>query len=259
MNTPDFSNSSSPWTLSADYAQLDLQRLQLSVPHAAPGEGITQIIWQARPLSRFRLLQLKSPACSPIQPPLIDAYARGCDLIAGYAQSERGAVQPHVYFRAGQLDSAAGLELIVSMQTSLLDSEPESLVTTELPASQVLVLDSVREQVPEPLPSESLPIRYLTTATKAAYLFLFRVSDTISYAEMVHPGDFVSVELEALPVAGDDEQQLKLTWRLFPERLEKGVIRRCRIAGWFLPREGDQQVSADIFRRMLFEPLPLTA
>lgn len=259
MNTSDYSSGSSPWTLAAEGARLDLRWLQLSVPHASPREGITQISWQSQPIEAFRLLQLQSPACSPTPPPLVDAYVRGADLVASYAQAERGAVQPQVYFRASQLNSAAGLELIVSMQTSLLDSAPESLVTSELPAREVLVLDSVHEQTPEPLALQSLPVRYLTTETKAAYLFLFRVSDTLSYAEMVHPGDFVAVELESTDATAVGGQRLKLTWRLFPERLEKGVIRRCRIAGWFLPREGDQQASAEIFRRMLLEPLPLTA
>jgi hypothetical protein len=205
------------------------------------------------------LLQLHSPACSPTTPPLVDAYVRGCDLVAGYAEAPQGAVQPHVYFRAGRQAAAAGLELIVSMQTSLLDSQPESLVTSELPAQEVLVLDSVRKQVPEHLPLTGLPATYQGLAGKAAYLFLFRLSDALSYAEMVHPGDFVSVGLEQMPSDAPGNPQLKLTWRLFPERLEKGVIRRCRVAGWFLPRENDQQQSADLFRRMVEEPLPLTA
>ena len=249
----------SPWSLTTDRAQLAVGPLQLSVQHASPRSGISTIRWQSEAQTGLRLLQLQSPACSPVQPPLLDAYLRGNDLVASYAEAERGAVQPHVYFRAGAQGSAAGVELIVSMQTSLLDSEPESLVTTELPASEVLVLDSVIEHRPEALPLESLPVNYASSASKAAYLFLFRISDTLSYAEMVHPGDFVSVELTSLAAELDGKPRFQLTWRLFPERLEKGVIRRCRIAGWFLPSYGDQQQSADLFRRMLEEPLPLTA
>ena len=258
MSTAAPNAGDSPWNLATDHARLTLGPLKLRLPHAAPRSGISEIAWHSRPLRDFRLLQLTTPACSPVQPPLVDTYARGADLVASYAEAERGAVQPHVYFRAGEHNLAAGIELIVSMQTRLLDSEPESLVTSELPASEVLVLDSIHEQTPELLPRESLPVRYLTTASKAAYLFLFRVSEELSYAEMVHPGDFVSVELAHPSANAQNTQHLQLTWRLFPERLEKGVIRRCRIAGWFLPRSDDQKLSAELFRRMLEEPLPLT-
>ncbi len=259
MSTAASTTADSPWTLADDHARLELPKLQATVSHAKPDAGITTVRWQSQPVVDVRLLQLHSPACSPTTPPLVDAYVRGCDLVAGYAEAPQGAVQPHVYFRAGQQGSAAGLELIVSMQTSLLDSQPESLVTTELPAREVLVLDSVREHVPESCPLSGLPANYQGLAGKAAYLFVFRLTDSLSYAEMVHPGDFVSATLERTTSSSSETPRLKLTWRLFPERLEKGVIRRCRIAGWFLPREGDQQQAADLFRRMVEEPLPLTA
>lgn len=189
---------------------------------------------------------------------MLDAYVRGNDLVASYEVADRGDVQPHVYFRASRLQDAAGLELIVSMQTGLLDSQPESIVTSELNASEVLVLDSVMDRVPEPLATGGGTIEYLGSAGRAAYLFVFRLDDSLSYAEMVHPGDFVSVSLTSTKSA-DGGTRHKLAWRLFPERLEKGVIRRSRMAGWFLPRENDQQVAADVFSAFVHEPLPLTA
>jgi hypothetical protein len=246
------------WTLVYGCAQLEVGSLRAEVRHAALDRGITTLQWRSKPVLDCRLLQLRCPACSPTPPPLVDSYVRGRDLVANYAEAARGAVQPHIYFRAGNSGDAAGLELIVSMQTSFLDSQPESLVTSELHASEVLILDSVLEQVAQPFDPAVQQATFSGAAGKAAYLFLFRLSDSLSYAEMVHPGDFVSAQLDASSTATRPGTLFKLTWRLFPEPLEKGVIRRCRIAGWFLPRDNDQQRSADLFRQFVEEPLPLT-
>jgi hypothetical protein len=181
--------------------------------------------------------------------------------VASYAKSPHGAVKPHIYWRAMQdaARTAAGVQLILSMQTDELDSQPESLVKSRLPASEVFVLDSVSEYVPERLDPAALPAEYTALAGDAACLFLFRLAEAgISYAEMVHPGDFVSARLEGNPAA-DGAGQLTLVWTLFPESLEKGVIRRSRIAGWLLPSENDLAHAAELFRQFVEAPLPLTA
>ena len=46
---------------------------------------------------------------------------------------------------------------------------------------------------------------------------------------------------------------------LFPERLEKGVIRRGRVCGWFMPVENDLETAVRLARAFVEEPLPLTA
>ena len=51
---------------------------------------------------------------------------------------------------------------------------------------------------------------------------------------------------------------MRITSKLFPERLEKGVIRRGRICAWFLPREADLAIAAELFRRFVSQPPPLT-
>jgi hypothetical protein len=252
-------SAASVWTLAGADARLTLGSLQLVLSPANSSTGIRTVTWQARPLANVRLLQLRCPACSPTEPALIDSYIRGQDLVAAYAEAEKGAVQPHVYFRASQAHSAAGLQLIVSMQTSLLDSQPESLVTSELSAHELFVLDSPREHVPEAFALPAPVTDFDGLAGRAAYLFLFRLGGGLSYVEMVHPGDFVSATLESVASAEPGTYQCKLTWRLFPERLEKGVIRRCRVAGWFLPQQNDQEHAAELFRHFVEEPLPLTA
>jgi hypothetical protein len=47
--------------------------------------------------------------------------------------------------------------------------------------------------------------------------------------------------------------------KLFPEHLEKGVIRRGRVCGWFMPAENDLETAVALARQFVAEPLPLTA
>ena len=72
---------------------------------------------------------------------------------------------------------------------------------------------------------------------------------------MAHPTDFVSTELT--------HQDHMHGWNFFAtkllaERLEKGVIRRARICGWFLPAENDLSVAVELAKQFIDEPLPLT-
>ena len=78
--------------------------------------------------------------------------------------------------------------------------------------------------------------RCFQRSESAEHLFVFRRADLgLSYAEMVHPSDFVS--------AYTAPRMSPSTRSFFPERLEKGVIRRGRICGWLLPSENDLTLS----------------
>jgi hypothetical protein len=86
------------------------------------------------------------------------------------------------------------------------------------------------------------------------HVFLFRSPTAkTSFAEVVHPSDFVSAEVHS-----DAARPWLVDVRLFPERLEKGVIRRARICGWFLPAENDLETAVELAKRFVDEPLPLT-
>jgi len=71
---------------------------------------------------------------------------------------------------------------------------------------------------------------------------------------MVHPSDFAGAS-----VALDGRQPMVVNSTLFPERLEKGVIRRGRICGWLMPVENDLATATILARSFVDEPLPLTA
>ena len=51
---------------------------------------------------------------------------------------------------------------------------------------------------------------------------------------------------------------VRLTHRLFAERLEKGVILRSRIRGLFIPRSHTDELARHEYRRFAASKLPLT-
>jgi hypothetical protein len=77
--------------------------------------------------------------------------------------------------------------------------------------------------------------------------------DELSYAEMVHPSDFVRADVSA------DNSGVRLKTELFPESLEKGVIRRARMRALFIARSADEAVAAGLWCDFSTAAPPLTA
>ncbi len=98
---------------------------------------------------------------------------------------------------------------------------------------------------------------------------VFRIADSkLSYAQLLHPSDVLSQsQAEACQVASqtlveveslNNSQRHHSSSRLFFEPLEKGVIRRARVLGIFVPRENDLQAVAECGQRFMEQKLPLT-
>jgi hypothetical protein len=249
--------TSEVWQLNGARARLSLARLQAEVPVDCPADGIEQLRFTGEPLTDVRILRWQAgcDAASDLQ--FADSYLRGSDLVATYAAIPPGQVQPQIYWRAVQDDSlfAAGVELIVSVQTSLLDSQPQSSATSEIGAGEVWQLLDPAEGSFNYLAIDSPGLIYGDPPPLAPSLLVIRPVDSqYSYAEMIHPTDFCSVALAPDPA---NPARMRITSRLFPERLEKGVIRRGRMSAWFLPRSGDLQSAAELYRRFVSQPPPL--
>lgn len=183
---------------------------------------------------------------------LAELYVRGNDLVAEYAHTERQRIAPHVYWRAvlEKRLSAVRIEEVLSVRTELLDSEPTWSVGSFVMESQLFHTSNLLR----PLFNDISTGSAFDRSDSDEHLFVFRRLDAgFSYAEMVHPSDFVSVQ--ATP---DGHQPLFLQSKLFPERLEKGVIRRARICGWFMPAENDLETAVELAKRFVAEPPPLT-
>jgi hypothetical protein len=190
---------------------------------------------------------LTRAAGGPTPETIADCYQRGVDLVATYAQTPERNVRPQVYWRyVTSGDNVAGLELILSAQTSLLDSEPATSVESTLPPGEMLAVD---------VAGASRPYQQdqWQSGEGAPPITLFRPRDlSASYVEMIHPTDFAGVQFTTsgeLPT---------VRWHLFPERLEKGVIRRGRVRGLFIPRAGDLARCEALYREFAASPLVLS-
>ncbi len=226
-----------------------IERFQLDV--AAPGQGIAV----ANPTdlaAEMRLLRIGGPAENARwQPELVESYVRGQDCIATFAPTQPSQVQPQIYWRGIQSDQpfACGIEVMLSMQTSLLDSDPALHVVSELPAG-----DQFSWCNHQWLPVGDQPV--IQRDAGHVGLFLLRPFNAEwSYLEGVFPSDFVQMETTTDATSG------RISWShaLFAERLEKGVIRRGRVAGWILPREQDESQALAVWEAFCDAPPPLTA
>jgi hypothetical protein len=208
--------------------------------------------WLGRPAKSHAVLSTSGPTSESSTVEFSDSYVRGRDLVLTLAKHPPYQFNPQVYWRAKSRDAfgAAQIEVVLSVQTELLDSEPEWTVSSmqldgELFHTRGLSVDRFNQ-----LPIGPQEIGF-DRRQSSEHLFVLRNSRFgVSYAEMVHPSDFVRARIVA------DSWILEST--LFPEHLEKGVIRRGRICGWFMPAENDLQTAVELARQFVDEPLPLT-
>lgn len=241
------------WSLSPPIAQLVCGPLQLSVAVDDVARGLTTLIWNGTacdlaPLQIHTPLEANGPARY-----LADVYVRGGDLVATYERIAPATVAPQIYWRAAwhPKHSAAQVQVVLSMNTDLLDSQPHSAADTVVGAAEIHHAAGLTAEEFRPL---DLAAGRLNITDGGAHVFLFRFgARNLSFAQMVHPSDFVAAELSS-EAAG----RIRLRSFLFHERLEKGVIRRARISGWFLPAEGDVAAAVELANRFVDEPLPLT-
>ena len=188
---------------------------------------------------------------------LVDGYCRGDDLVASYAPSGRDELTPQICWRLLRGSSEAqGLELVLSVYTTRLDSNATSSFATSLSVDEVLVWNECGGGRFEPLsPGSPSPDSPLLGLNAAAVLFRLPGGHA-SYLEMVHPSDLcrASVRFEAAP-----GQRVRSVYQVFAHRLEKGVMRRGRLRGYFMRRGEDEACGRALRAAFLASAPPLTA
>jgi len=168
---------------------------------------------------------------------IVDRYIRGDDLVVSYAATEQRPVSLQLCWRAfndGSSigESLQGVDLIVSMQTNLLDSDPTLHVVSDASGSGVI---THRCDLPQ-------NVALIGLQDPAAALLL-----------AAHHSDCPRAEINS----GDDGA-VRISFRLFDPGLEKGVIRRARLRAAFLPRQQVAQRAADCYAAFVSAALPLT-
>lgn len=240
----------SPWRLDGNSARLDAPMLQGALRVDRPQDGLTNLVLGEKQRPGDSILAIGT---KPADLTVAESYIRGGDLVATYAETGNDRVRPQIYWRSqmtGEGEPSGGVEVVVSMQTSLLDSDPGLTTCSILPAGEILWLEE-----------ESLArFRLLTPgefpSTGTGLVLLRPAGENVSYFEAVCPGDYLGGfwQMES----NGKMSRVGLHFRLFGERLEKGVIRRTRVFGGFIPRQDDERMAVACWTNWLAQPLPLT-
>jgi len=239
------------WTISGTTAVATLGEYQVMVDASIPRSGVS---WSSTAKNAFQgsTLQFVEPASAKSPPVLVDLYVRGSDLVATYDQLPGAEVQPQLYWRLLQDDSlqAVGVQLLISMQTSLLDSEPKCTVESKLPEARTAIWDFISQDRLGSQPDQPFSVKLPAISTGRVTWFSVP-KQAQSYIEVIYPDDFVSQQVSLG----------KIESCFFAEHLEKGVIRRGRIAGWIVPNKNLMTAAREPLKLLDFarrEALPLT-
>jgi hypothetical protein len=248
----------SPWRLDGRRATLQLGSLAAGVDLDRPERGLDELTVAGAAIERARIMGVELPADQTARDRFVDAYVRGNDLIANYAEVSQPSLRWQIYWRVSSErfpGALAAVEAIVSVHTGLLESRPELALRSALPGDGAVCWRKMANGGLETGVIDAPARDARASAHHQWTCFGFRLPDGLAYVEMVHPDDFTasSVLLEQNPSASGSVRH-----RLFGDRLEKGVILRSRVLGLFLP--GLPTTAAiETFKQMLMdEALPLT-
>jgi hypothetical protein len=246
--------SASPvaWRIEESGAQLNCGPLQAFAVSAAENPVLFVRNWNGQAVSMVAVLCSKGPQHRTERLHVAERFVRGTDLVECCSPVGPHRITPQIYWRASfeERFAAARIELILSAQTELLDSVPTWTIESCVLRARRFYTSDLRHSRFEDLSSAA---KTCDTKDSSEHLFVFRHEQLgFSYAQMVHPSDFVS----AHALFAGTPHLVEST--LFPEHLEKGVIRRARICGWFMPGENDLETAVELARQFVDEPLPLT-
>ena len=229
------------------HALLSAGSLKLRLNVKRPGDGLQNVVANKVAMENARILCVHPDPPTPANgETLIESFCRGDDFVAIYAQTPARSVRPHYQWRYVEpAEGVSGVELTLSMQTSLLDSNPKAMAFTSVPAAECLAYSGETWSL--------LDAGHDGPVAGASGIFLFRPEGAaVSYAEIVFPADFQGASAKRA------EGAVEIRYELFPEFLEKGVIRKGRIQSLFLPRSGDEDLAVAACETLAAAAPPLT-
>lgn len=237
-----------PWQLADSRAHLHAGTLQGQVEFLNPALGINSLAWNNTALSGNLFgVTVAQEAAEPsnLSTVGLDKFVRGDDLVANFPQTAAQPFSLHIYWRVTTAGSQLVIvDVIVSLQTSLLECFPKVMLTTNLPATEAW-------QVPGGgSPASQIDARL--ESHKFAGVLLRGANHTWSYLEVTYPDDLGSWQVDC---AGS----IMIRRELGGEFHEKGVIRRWRVRGAFLLSENDLETATRLIDEFAASPPPLTA
>jgi hypothetical protein len=250
--------TASAWQIRNQQAVLTGSQLSGSLAITLPHSGIRGLVWNQTELD-VDSLGVELPEAASVAPVVQDAYTRASDLVVTFADTSQWQLRSQVYWRLSEFlpATAAGVELIVSLQTSLLDAPADISTLSRVASDEIFYLPNGQHEFRE-LVRSAQPQRL--NSSHALGCFVFRLaSANVSYAEFVHPIDYRETLLEAVPDLRVDDPATLCRHKLFERRLEKGVILRSRVMGLFLPQDDDLRLARKCYQVFAASEPVLTA
>lgn len=174
-------------------------------------------------------------------PHLIDHWIRRHDLVAVYEPADPRRLRATAMWRSLAAERPAW-ELVVSAQTSLVESDSALAVTCDLAGGELLWGRAVGDRVDwSPLAAAACP-------PEATCLVVRRSSDAVVVA--VHPADPRRILVRA------DADRVRIACWLFSTTIEKGVLLRSRVLAAAGP-SGDPGWADSILADFAASPPPL--
>jgi hypothetical protein len=249
------------WNLDGTIAHSKLDTFSTTVQLPRPDLGLTQIrvrfagdSWQAGETTS--VMRVRRGVGTPQAATIAECHVRGADLIATYEATQANAIRSQIYWRLLDTGSemAVGVEVLVSVETDLLDSDPSTVVSSTLPAAHVLALpDAASREFEELDPTERTSAALVGAGVQAV---LVRLRDCpFSYVEMIRPTD---CDRSAISLDSTSSDSVRVDHVCFAERLEKGVIRRSRVRGYFVHRQQDTDIALQLHGQFADSEPPLT-
>jgi hypothetical protein len=231
------------WQLESHVAKLAVDGFWISVDVAEPNKGLSIARSAESLVDAEQILCVELGNCDPLDAARVDAFVRGRDLVVTYAERPPRHVRAQVYWRnispeefapGLQQNIAVAFDLILSVNTSLLDEDPQSMVRSSVASASEIV--NVRT---------------------APGCFIIRTGGEglQSYVEMVHPADYQ--ESRAF-IDDSAPPRAQLAHKLFAQRLEKGVILRARVRAALVDGPSDEVVALAAFQHFAAAEPPLT-
>ena len=236
------------WKLNNSVGTLRHEFYAATVDLRRPDFGIHALEIHDSKLPEAKLLAIDLQDSSP--PAIDEAYVRGDDLVATYEQTEPRSFCPQVNWRVlAEEQSRFGFELLFSAQTSLLDSDPSVKLRSHLLAESACVFAGPSADIQK---IDAGALLTFSNPDRVSAVLVRLANVAWSYVELLNDSDFHQLEISRA------DSVAQLSYRLFPERLEKGVIRRARARGLFVPRDGDEQAARECVQQLADADPPLT-
>ncbi len=249
------------WHLDENKAVLKSPTFAIEIDIHAPQSGAVLNQANGTAWRGGNLLRIHSKSSDEVGDPKCESvHRRGPDLVVDYRMSKVPEFTWQVYWRAlTDLDSPTvlgGVELILSVQTELLDSDPRMLVESRLNDSRVFHIESGGHAPVEAIEVAASDIQSPVKLNPPGILLTRPYEASCSYLELVHPSDFIDVEIVR---TSPDASEFTSRFTMFEAPLEKGVIRRGRLRALLLPRQADTDAARSCYQQFVAAPIPLTA